>query len=338
VGLDHRCGDRHSDSSASRGGPRPTGAASGRGSRIWSQESRSVPGASDRRRSPCVLEPRWSEWASSVEVRQEMGACPRRLVGGSLSAIEVGILSPWHLQQRSGCALDVLVCSHCHSRFRASPAAVGEVIRCRACNDLFSPPRPTASVAPGPDAGKHTKPTPPIVSDLRSAHGRLSGACPICNHVFSMPRGVSGAPIRCRGCRSLIVVKGKQVVGEVAPGPPESNSRLGQSSDQGLCGLGERASSPVMGQRTLVHDDIDDAPAKELQAESSAPVMRRPGSVSRRRSSGVVSVLIPVILGGVCALPIAQGILWWFFRHDPLRIVDTLPPRVRWIAPSELSR
>jgi hypothetical protein len=183
----------------------------------------------------------------------------------------------------------------------------------------------------GPDAGKQMKPTPPQVSDLRSVNGRLSGACPVCNHDSFVPPGGSGSPIRCRGSRSLFVVTGKQLV---ALGLPESNSRLDQARDQGQCATGEQASSPVMSGRTSVRDEIDGLPTNVWQGESSSPVMLYPGSVSRRRSTGVTSVLVSIILGVVCA----QGIPSWFCRHAPLRVGRHAVARARWMAPSDLGR
>jgi hypothetical protein len=68
----------------------------------------------------------------------------------------------------------------------------------------------------------------------------------------------------------------------------------------------------------------------------AAPSAVRPASDGQ--SSNSTADLIAIILGGACALPVTQLILWWAFHQDPFSIADKLPEHWRWIAPENLTK
>jgi hypothetical protein len=82
-------------------------------------------------------------------------------------------------------------------------------------------------------------------------------------------------------------------------------------------------------------DDIGEVVDLPEGHESVPSVVRPRRVLAGDRSGGAVTTVLSVLLGGVCALPISQLILWWGFRQDPFRLAAMLPADYRWIAPDQ---
>ena len=170
-----------------------------------------------------------------------------------------------------------------------------------------------------------------------SVKGRDCRSCPTCGRVFEMRDNLSGKAIRCRGCESSFRI-GSSEPGGSAKTPVVHDTASPCSSPAAA------ASVPsVMTQRedyasNATDDDIGDVLASR-QGDEHVPSVVRPRRVgARSRSGGGLATVLSILLGGVCALPISQLILWWGLRQDPLNTVKILPPALRWIAPDSLSR
>lgn len=224
--------------------------------------------------------------------------------------------------------MEVLACPHCDRLFRLTPPALGKQIRCRGCRQLFHVPRDTSNVpisrtalhTVAPDDGAAG---PPVAGEC-VVDGRDARRCPRCEHSFWMSAKLADKVIRCRRCKATFRVAGLAGVGHGTfqqPPPP-------------------RPANQLPGIVPCIFDDIGDLIEEILPREAArvnVPSVVRPQvvtEVSLHDGSGAATV-VAIVLGGACALPATQLILWWVFAKDPLGIATMLPEAVRWLAPEQ---
>jgi hypothetical protein len=170
-----------------------------------------------------------------------------------------------------------------------------------------------------------------------SVNGRDCRSCPTCGRVFEMHANLAGKAIRCRGCESSFRIGSSEPVG-LAKTPAVHASASPCSSPAAAAPVPSVMTQREDSASNATDDDIGDVLAAP-QGDECVPSVVRPRRVAARsRSGGVLATLVSVVLGGVCALPISQLILWWGVRQDPLNTVKMLPPALRWIAPDLPSR
>jgi hypothetical protein len=152
-----------------------------------------------------------------------------------------------------------------------------------------------------------------------------------------MRASLAGRPIRCRGCKTMFRIGQSEAVGSAkapvvrAPPVPYSSTAAAPPVPSASAHRGKLAVHATV-------DDIGDVVEGPQGDECGPSVVRPRGGGARNHSGGVVTTALSVLLGGVCALPISQLILWWGFRQDPFETVKMLPPAMRWIAPAPLSQ
>lgn len=232
--------------------------------------------------------------------------------------------------------MDALSCPHCDRVFRGQAAILGKTIRCRGCRGVFRVPRDPLTVPqarPGFADGTGAAANQPMaIADVVA--GKAVRSCPACGRTFTMQPKFARRSIRCRGCRTPFHVPAEteparsglvaSAVGDragAAPGnrPPQPGSMTRRPPPLPTADAGSDDAGDI----------VDDPPPGE-----TVPSVVRP-AVSGAATHGVVE-LIAVIVGGVCAFPVTQLILWWGFHKDPLQIAERLPPDLRWIAPEHL--
>jgi uncharacterized protein YbaR (Trm112 family) len=190
--------------------------------------------------------------------------------------------------------VDILACPHCNRSFVETPAVRGKTIRCRGCREVFHTPQDTTTVRPGPASPNAVDTGFPLLAVACFVDGCDARRCPACARTFLMRPTFLGKTIRCRGCKVSFRV-------EATP------TTLDEASDIVEAG----------------HDDARVAPAVRPQAVAYA----------RDPSASPLAGMVAVVLGGVCALPITQLILWWGFDKDPMKLAAALPQAIQWLAP-----
>jgi len=238
--------------------------------------------------------------------------------------------------------VDILSCPHCDRVFRAKAAVLGKTIRCRGCCGPFYVPRdpstaPTAR--PPTDGGSHAPASTPLAL-AGTVGGRPVWSCPSCTRTFAMHPRFAGKSIRCRGCRCSFYVPAGTLDQAAAPmRPVPSNGATATKESHNASTASNRATKappPVPRAEpgaAAVSDDVGDVvdhPSRGMAVPSAV----RPAS--DRQSSNSTADLIAIVLGGACALPVTQLILWWVFHQDPFSIAKRLPQPWRWIAPEHL--
>lgn len=173
----------------------------------------------------------------------------------------------------------------------------GKTIRCRRCREAFHIPQDTTTVRPVP-----ASPNAPEMGGLPLAvacfvDGCDARRCPACSRTFLMRPTFIGKTIRCRGCKVSFRVEATPAI-------------LDEESD-------------------VIDAWQDDARV--------APAVRPEGvAYARGPSASPLAGMVAVVLGGVCAMPITQLILWWGFDKDPMKLAAALPQAIRWLAPAHL--
>lgn len=84
----------------------------------------------------------------------------------------------------------------------------------------------------------------------------------------------------------------------------------------------------------MIFEDIGDVLEDLLPGERIASVVRpKNAAAPARPEAEALSSMIAIVLGGACALPVTQLILWWVVGQDPLGIAPLLPEFLQWMAP-----
>jgi len=199
--------------------------------------------------------------------------------------------------------LEVLACPHCLRLFHATPAALGKKIRCRGCRQIFHVPRDTSSVPLGAAVHAAANGDEPRVAIACVKNGRDTRRCPQCAREFLMKPAFVGKTIRCRGCKASFRVAATEYT---LPSP-------------------------------MVSDDVGkvmpNPPANERVLHAVRPCYAQ---LVQRHSNSPMAGLVAVVLGGLCALPMTQLILWWGFAKDPIKLAGSIPHALQWLVPLNL--
>ena len=167
-------------------------------------------------------------------------------------------------------------------------------------------------------------------------------SCPKCGDEVALPAGASPkATVRCPLCQDEFLLS--EVLDAMPPllivvdDPEAAQSRI--------------AGVPAFG---LATEGVDD---EELRLAGAEPVSVRPSfgiessvapstaagpSTRKRRAAprpkkkrSPVMEIVKVVLGGIAGLTIAQLILWWGFKKDPLTLAPKLGGVAPWILPEK---
>jgi hypothetical protein len=241
--------------------------------------------------------------------------------------------------------MKILACPHCFRFFRVTPAALGKRIRCRGCKETFHVPRDARRAPLGPpieidDAGaqKSTDVLPVAIECALDGHD--SRRCPKCERAFRMKPALAGKAIRCRGCRTTFRV---MATGHAMPNKAGAlgSTQMSPATEQlpplfqSRRRFGQPPGPPIV--PLDPSEDLGDILDEIVAAEHALSAVR-PRSLARltQANSNVVTQIVTVALGGACALPLTQVILWWVFGRDPLNIAVKLPDTLRWIVPTSV--
>lgn len=242
---------------------------------------------------------------------------------------------------------EILACPHCERLFRTTPEILGKKIRCRGCRESFFVPKDTGSVPLRHAVVDEGFP----VAITCVLNGREARRCPNCSRLFTMKPALIGKVIRCRGCRKSFCIEdmrsspaepkpvGHEHAGPVK-GPMLQNQPSPRAYSDSTRGAPQAQPRPVSFRpppQPTVFDDIGDVLEDIMPGEQVASVVRpqNPGP-SAQAADSPVATFINIVLGGFCALPITQMILWWVFGKDPLKLAPMAPEILRWLVPSDL--
>jgi hypothetical protein len=193
--------------------------------------------------------------------------------------------------------VEILACPHCNRSFAETPALRGKTIRCRGCRQPFQVPLDTTALLSMPVAPGAVESASFPLAIACFMGGRDARRCPACARTFFMRPTFIGKTIRCRGCKVSFRVE----------------------------------ATPAM------LDDVGDViEAGQHDAQVVAAVRSQPVAYAPGLSAGPLAGIVAVVLGGVCALPITQLILWWGFDKDPMKLAAALPRAIQWLAPAHL--
>lgn len=241
-------------------------------------------------------------------------------------------------------ALDILACPHCLRVFCTTPRVLGKNIRCRACRQIFHVPKDTGGVPLGPPVAgldEATEAPPPAV--ICEVAGRDARLCPTCNRPFFMKPAFVGKLIRCRGCKSPFRVTAAESAASTATSwAGASNQPLGMQSAGQPPQRFQAPPSPVpaaapTSQRPAISEDMGDI-LDEIAPGECVPSVVRPSNAAALAPANdhAVANLIAIMLGGACALPATQLILWWVFSKDPLKVASSIPEVFQWLLPPHM--
>lgn len=197
--------------------------------------------------------------------------------------------------------MEILACPHCQRLFQVGQTVLDKMIRCRGCKQTFYVPADITSVGFASSDAPTADQTGllPIAIEC-CVDGQDARYCPVCSRTFRMKASFVDKTIRCRGCKSLFQI--------MATGP----------------------AIPVEAVCTDVGDVVSDMPSGQHVPEVIRP---RRTSAGSRASAWPIAGLIAVLLGGLCALPATQLILWWGFAKDPMKIAGHVPQIMQWLVP-----
>jgi hypothetical protein len=237
--------------------------------------------------------------------------------------------------------LEILACPHCLRLFQTTPAVLGKKIRCRGCLQVFNVPKDTTGVPLGPavHAAADLGGDPPLAIGCIK-NGQDARCCPKCGREFLMKPAFVGKTIRCRGCKVPFRVaaserpieKSVQAADKQAP---EAQPRPPASSPPRLQPTENPKPVPALPSRSpTIFEDIGDILEDIRAGERVASVVRPTNAAALAKPEyEALATLIAIVLGGACALPAVQLILWWAFDQDPLLVGKALPDFLEWIAP-----
>lgn len=221
--------------------------------------------------------------------------------------------------------MEVLACPHCDRLFQVSPRVLGKRIRCRECKGVFCIPHDTTGVSLANPSAAHARTgvTAPIA--IRCViDGRDARSCPACGRTFAMKPAFAGKTIRCRQCKTLFTVTPSD---SASVGPARANTaeyspdvRMPNASPRKPLRI-PRPPPPPPAPTPVVFEDVGDV-VEDGVAEGPAPEVVRPRnipSLSPEKESPLLPVLA-VVLGGLCAIPVALAILWFVMGQDPLGV------------------
>ena len=200
--------------------------------------------------------------------------------------------------------MEILACPHCQRLFHVGVEALGKTIRCRGCRQTFCVPVDVTRVgfmsSATPTGGQAS--LLPIASEC-FVDEKDARCCPACSRTFFMKASFVGKTIRCRGCKTLFQI------------------------------MATEPSIPSKAVCADIGDVVGDAPSGQHVPEVIRP--RHPPAGSRA-SAWPVAGLIAVVLGGLCALPATQLILWWGFDKDPMKLAAHVPHIMQWLVPPSM--
>lgn len=107
--------------------------------------------------------------------------------------------------------------------------------------------------------------------------------------------------------------------------------------DDGDIALSE--AEPEKGPTASAFNFGDEPAAADAGAATTTGKAVRPGR--KRKQANPILQLLPVVLGGMMALPIAQMILWWLpgdWKRDPVGLAPNLPSFMAFLAPESLRK
>lgn len=243
--------------------------------------------------------------------------------------------------------MEILACPHCDRLFHATPAVLGRKIRCRGCARIFHVPKDTTNVPLGPavgaaDGGHEEAPAPVAIASVRE--GRDVRSCPGCGRTFAMKPELAGKTIRCRDCKApfRVTASGDGQVGAELARPPAAPAPQPAGGPPPLrppylqppplpSAVSAAAPAPA-----TVSPDVGEVLGDLQPGEQVASVVR-PRNHPPKTGSGneALASLIAVVLGAMCAPPVAQLILWWIIQQDPFGIGPALPDSLEWMAPEQ---
>lgn len=201
--------------------------------------------------------------------------------------------------------MEILACPHCTRLFRVANEVLGKTIRCRGCRQAFHVPADRAGIGPGSkknSEGCDDSDSLPVAYQCVIGD-RDARQCPECSRSFLMKPAFVGKTIRCRGCKASFRVAATE---DTLPSPMVSDD------------VGEVMPNPPADERVL--HAVRPCYAQSVQRHSSSPM----------------AGLVAVVLGGLCALPMTQLILWWGFAKDPMKLAGSIPHALQWLVPLNL--
>jgi predicted Zn finger-like uncharacterized protein len=197
--------------------------------------------------------------------------------------------------------MEILACPHCQRLFHVSVEALGKTIRCRGCRQTFYVPVDVTRVgfmsSATPTSGQASLLPIAIECFVDEKDARC---CPACRRTFLMKASFVGKTIRCRSCKMPFQV------------------------------MATEPSIPSKAVCADIGDVVSDTPSGQHVPEVIRP--RHPVAASGAAVGGAAG-LIAIILGGVCALPVTQLILWWGFDQDPMKLAGHVPQIMQWLVP-----
>ena len=256
-------------------------------------------------------------------------------LGESLSYLVAAIFSSdAALRRWWATAVDVLACPHCDRSFQVTPASLGKKIRCRGCRGIFHVPHDTTNVPLGQrqlPGGEQEESLPPLAVHCL-IDGEDARSCPACGRTFRMRAAFDGKTIRCRGCKVTFRVRATEFS---VPAASQSERRAVSGERSAAPSLPARPfkppppprpSLPAASRPSTIYEDMGDVLDELLPGEEVASVVRsRTLAVRPASGESPVATILAVVLGGVCAIPIAMILLRIISPKQFELIVDTLP-------------